>query len=141
MADGSWINIGRAQSRSVAVLRLKKTNTISRVRSWYRIVIFWEHAVVFGCDFQKSEQSGEKRRKREEIASSGCRQNRSDHRFDHSGSKALIIIQATGCSPTRSCISMIFASLTATSTTSAFFSKISTGARYSVGSEASIEYF
>ena len=46
--------------------------------------LLWERAVVFGCGFQKSEQSGEKRRKREEIASSGCRQNRSDHRFDHS---------------------------------------------------------
>ena len=46
--------------------------------------VVWERAVVFGCGFQKSEQSGKKRRKREEIASSGCRQNRSDHRFDHS---------------------------------------------------------
>ena len=29
--------------------------------------LVWERAVVFGCDFQKSEQSGEKRRKRERI--------------------------------------------------------------------------
>ena len=46
--------------------------------------LLWERAVVFGCGFQKSEQSSEKRRKREEIASSGCRKNWSDHRFDHS---------------------------------------------------------
>jgi len=46
--------------------------------------LVWERAVDFGYGFQKSEQSGEKRRKREEIASSGCRKNRSDHRFDHS---------------------------------------------------------
>ena len=46
--------------------------------------VLWERAVVFGCGFQISEQSGEKRRKREEIASSGCHKNRSDHRFDHS---------------------------------------------------------